>query len=190
LMPKPPSVLEALGKRTVDFIGVNYYTKGYVRWHPPIRASKDHPPVDLPVGIEFSRNNELASDLGWAIHPRGFGRMLKFASQYKLPLYITENGIADKKDALRPGYLISHLKEIAQAIQDGVDIRGYYHWSLLDNFEWIKGFGPRFGLYQVDYKTLLRTPTKTAELYKQIIQAHQSQPTGLPDLAVLNSQTR
>jgi beta-glucosidase/6-phospho-beta-glucosidase/beta-galactosidase len=97
--------------------------------------------------------------------------MIRFLGRYGLPLYITENGIADNRDALRPAYLVSHLKQIATEIGRGADIRGYYHWSLLDNFEWVKGFAPRFGLYEVDYKTLERHPRPSAALYRRIIEA-------------------
>jgi len=85
---------------------------------------------------------------------------------------VTENGIADAEDRLRPDFLKSHLQVIADAMDRGADIRGYFHWSLLDNFEWIKGFKPRFGLYQVDYGTYRRTPTDSAKLLKKIIDLH------------------
>ena len=72
----------------------------------------------------------------------------------KKPIYITENGIAAENDSKRTRYIISHLIEIYHAIQSGVDVRGYYYWSLLDNFEWHEGFAPRFGLVGVNYKTM------------------------------------
>jgi beta-glucosidase/6-phospho-beta-glucosidase/beta-galactosidase len=95
-------------------------------------------------------------------------------SRYGVPLFVTENGIADSRDALRPDYLASHLKEIAAAVSRGVDVRGYYHWSLLDNFEWVKGFTPRFGLWEVDYDTFERKPRPSAKLYAEIIRRHPS----------------
>jgi beta-glucosidase len=82
--------------------------------------------------------------------------------------------------------LLSHLRELALAIADGVDIRGYYHWSLLDNFEWIKGFGPRFGLFKVDYETFARTPTRSAEIYKRIIRDHSKREGLVPDSHLMN----
>jgi beta-glucosidase len=170
-MPFASPVPEALGRRTCDFIGVNYYTKAYVQWRP--RDAAPERPAALPVGVAFARRKEEASDLEWAVHPEGFHRMLMFAHRYGLPIYVTENGIADREDRLRPAYLRSHLRAVARAIRDGADIRGYYHWSLLDNFEWFKGFGPRFGLFHVDYSTFERTPTRSAELYREIIKTHQ-----------------
>ncbi len=181
-LPRALPVKEALGRRTVDFIGINYYTKAYVQWQPKDSSSERSPKI--PIGLMFARPKELASDLGWAFHELGFTRMIKFAAQYQLPLYITENGVADKEDIIRSKFLFAHLREVAKAIQEGINIRGYYHWSLLDNFEWIKGFWPRFGLYSVDYSTFERTPTESAYLYKKIILAHQDRPGGYPDLNV------
>jgi beta-glucosidase len=170
LVPKAQPVREALGRNTVDFIGINYYTKAYIQWRPKDISSES--PVELPLGIAFARKKELASDLGWAIHPLGFRKLLHMASQYQLPIYITENGIADREDQHRSHYLMTHVAEIARAIQQGIDIRGYYHWSLLDNFEWIKGFWPRFGLFHVDYSSFERKWTQSAQLYQKMIHDH------------------
>lgn len=172
LIPQTTPVQEALGRNTVDYLGVNYYTKAYIQWRP--RDASPEGSRELPFGISFARRKEPVSDVGWAIHPKGFRKILQFASEYGLPLYVTENGIADREDCIRQSYIKSHLREMATLIQDGTDIRGYYHWSLLDNFEWIKGFGPRFGLFRVNYETLERSATESAQLYKKIIQAHQS----------------
>jgi len=174
LIPRVPVVKEAQGRRTTDFIGVNYYTKAYVQWKP--RDAEGSRPAELPLGLAFARRKEPVSDVGWAIHPRGFERVLKLAASYGVPLYVTENGIADRDDKLRPDFLMSHLRVCDSMRRDGVDIRGYFHWSLMDNFEWIKGFGPRFGLYKVDYQTLVRTRTRSAELYKDYIAKQKSVP--------------
>jgi beta-glucosidase len=170
-VPSPRPVVEALGRKTIDFVGVNYYTKAYVRWRPKNAAPQS--PADFPLGLTFARRKEPASDVEWAIHPKGFGKMLRFASRYGLPIYVTENGIADRDDRCRSEYLLEHLQEIDLARSQGIDIRGYYHWSLLDNFEWIKGFGPRFGLFHVDYETMERTPRASADLFKKLVAAHQ-----------------
>ncbi len=173
LIPKPEIVREALGKRTVDFIGVNYYTKAYVRWRPRDANTDTSPHV--PLGLAFARRKEPSSDLDWAIHPRGLYRVLKRAQKCEVPIYITENGIADRTDRLRPDYIRTHLEQVERARAKGMDIRGYYYWSLLDNFEWIKGFGPRFGLYTVNYETFERTKTRSAEIYREWIQSKPSQ---------------
>jgi beta-glucosidase len=183
LVPYAAQVAEARGRKTCDFIGVNYYTKAYVQWRP--RDAAPGRPADLPIGLAFARRKEEASDVEWAVHPEGFYRVLRFAGRYGLPIYVTENGIADREDRLRPGYLRSHLAAVARAIRDGTDIRGYYYWSLLDNFEWIKGFGPRFGLYRVDYATFERQETASAALLREIIRMHQVQGQARPDEALI-----
>lgn len=167
LIPSPPQVTEALGRKTVDFIGMNYYTKAYIQWRP--KAPANERPPELPIGVTFARRTETVSDLGWAIYPEGFRYLLDTISKYKMPIYITENGIADRDDALRGEYIRLHVQEVERAIQRGIDIRGYYYWSLMDNFEWVKGFGPRFGLYRVDYETLERVPTGSASVFSELI---------------------
>ncbi|MGZ3692727.1 MAG: glycoside hydrolase family 1 protein [Bdellovibrionota bacterium] len=169
LIPKSSRKLSVVHK-TADFIGVNYYTKAYIRWRP--RDALEGSVQNFPLGIAFARRNEEQSDVGWAFHPAGFRRILKEAGRCGLPLFVTENGLADKKDTLRAKYLVTHLKEIAKLIKEGLDIRGYYHWSLLDNFEWKEGFGPRFGLFNVDYSNFQRTERKSAGVYRDIIKAH------------------
>lgn len=97
-----------------------------------------------------------------------------------IPVYITENGLpvggAKKQEILedqeRIDYIRSVLKPLHDAVQDGIDVRGYYVWSLLDNFEWSAGFEPRYGLYYTDYETLERVPKKSALWYKKVIAEH------------------
>jgi beta-glucosidase len=90
-----------------------------------------------------------------------------------LPVYLTENGVADAAGTIRPWFLVDHMIQLQQAMADGVDVRGYFHWSLLDNFDWQYGFAPRYGLLSVDYGSPARTRTLTtgAQVYQQIIQA-------------------
>lgn len=178
LIPRLSQVEEARNRKTADFIGINYYTKAYVQWRP--RAPAHERPPELPVGVVFARRKEQVSDLEWAVHPQGLRKILRQVSRYGVPIYITENGIADREDRLRPDYLTEHLRELARAIREGIDIRGYYHWSLLDNFEWSKGFGPRFGLYSVNYENFERTATQSAHLFQKIIQRHRENRAMLP----------
>jgi beta-glucosidase len=170
LLPRGPEVPEARGRRSIDFLGVNYYTKAYVEWRPKQSGNETSP--DLPIGVTFARRKESQSDLGWAIHPEGMLRILVSLKSTGLPLIITENGIADREDRHREEYLRLHLKAIAQARSQGVDVRGYYVWSLLDNFEWIKGFWPRFGLAQVDYESFERKLQPSALCFRAWIQKH------------------
>lgn len=148
-------------KNTQDFIGVNYYSRDFVKFTPGQKES-----ITL-----VTNDKNPKSDLQWEIYPEGLSEILMSVTKKfkKLPIFITENGIADKSDSLRPDFLRHHLLELHRAISNGANVQGYCHWSLIDNFEWAEGFSPRFGLYSVDYITLKRTPRQSALLYKNII---------------------
>ena len=109
--------------------------------------------------------------MGWKISPEGIFNVLIGLKKYHLPIYITENGIADANDEKRPDFIREHIEWISKAIEEGVDVRGYFYWSFLDNFEFpeVRGFWPRFGLVEIDYKTLERKPRKSFYVYKDII---------------------
>ncbi len=134
-----------------DFLAVQYYF---------------HNRVKFP-GVIRNENREV-SDLGWEIYPEGVYHILKDLKKYNLPIYITENGLADAEDKKRARFIKSHLRWVHKAISEGVDVRGYFYWSLLDNFEWDKGFWPRFGLVEVDYKTMERKIRPSAREYAKI----------------------
>ena len=102
--------------------------------------------------------------------PRSEYHVLKDFKKYKLPIYITENGLADTEDKQRAWFIKETLINAYRAISEGVDVRGYFHWSLMDNFEWDNGFWPRFGLIAIDYPTQKRTPRPSAMVYKNICQ--------------------
>lgn len=140
-----------LTKGRHDFLGVQYYF---------------HNRIKFPYKIK-NKNREV-SDLGWEIYPQGLYHILKWFKKCNLPIYITENGLADAKDEKRARFIVHHLKWIHKAIEEGVDVRGYFHWSLMDNFEWSKGFWPRFGLIEIDYKTLKRIPRPSSKIYAEI----------------------
>lgn len=158
-----------------DFLGINYYGLATVNGRVPISELVPGIP-----NIEDSRTDLPRNDLGWAIYPGGFRTVLAEAAAYGLPIYVTENGTADRGDALRGPFLVEHLWVLAEAIADGIDVRGYFHWSLMDNFEWAEGYCPRFGLYRVDYDDPARprSPTPAAGIYRQIISAGRV-PSGL-----------
>jgi len=140
-------------KSCLDFIGLNYYFHYKIRF--PARISND---------------NLKTSDLGWEIYPQGIYHVLKELKKYKKPIYITENGIADTEDKYCPKFIIDHLTWVHRAIKEGVDIRGYFHWSLIDNFEWAEGFDPCFGLIEIDYSNLKRRPRRSARVYGEVCQ--------------------
>jgi beta-glucosidase/6-phospho-beta-glucosidase/beta-galactosidase len=101
-------------------------------------------------------------------------RSLEWAYEhYRRPLYVTENGIADSIDERRERYLLDHLEQIHAVIERGVPVKGYFHWSLIDNFEWADGFKIPFGLYRVNGETKERIPTKAVRLYKKIAEGNE-----------------
>ncbi|MGB9858220.1 MAG: glycoside hydrolase family 1 protein [Dictyoglomaceae bacterium] len=148
-------------KDTLDYLGINYYTRIFMGLKTFLNALKgDLTPY--PPNVE-------RSDFGWEIYPEGLYKVVKrFWELTKKPIFITENGISDAKDEKRPKYLIFHLKELHRAIQDGIDVKGYFHWSLMDNFEWAEGFKQRFGLFETDFETKERKWRKSARLYSEI----------------------
>jgi beta-glucosidase len=136
--------------RPLDWLGINYYTRARYRADPS-RAL---------VPIAQQQGNLEKSDLGWEIYPRGLEDILvRVSREYtKLPIYITETGMSETDDARRVQFYDDHLKAVLRAQKQGVDVRGFFAWSLLDNFEWAEGYKSRFGIVHVDYETQKRTP--------------------------------
>jgi beta-glucosidase len=150
---------------TQDFFGINYYSRDLVRFAAG-RPQELFCSRRVPPGAEVS-------DLGWEIYPAGLGQLVRtWARRSGVPVYITENGIADAADAKRSSFLVAHLGELAGAIAEGFDVRGYFHWSLMDNFEWAEGYAPRFGLVEIDYATQERRARPSAHLYANIARTH------------------
>ena len=162
--------------RKADFVGLNYYFRGRVTALPnsltPLIPILDFLPATSyasPADPSLPPCPTTCSELGAEIYPEGFRQVIGTAADYGLPVYVTENGIADADDDQRPAYLNDHLRQLLLAIdEDGADVRGYFHWSLMDNFEWVYGYGPKFGLYSFDPRTLERIPRPSAGLYAQI----------------------
>ncbi len=146
-------------KGTHDFLGMNYYV------HRRLRRSRLGKISDLVDGVDEGREQ---SDLDWEVFPPGLYDALLDMHEYHLPIFITENGISTVNDDRRSRYIVSYLKELYHAIQNGVDVKGYLYWSLLDNFEWDKGFKARFGLVEVDFASLDRRIRTSAYVYKRI----------------------
>lgn len=152
-----------------DFIGINYYTCGYISWKN-IGMISYFDEERVKRVIEAAPKHE-ENDLGWQIYPKGLYELaLSLSRKHQKPIYITENGLADKKDRRRSQFLKDHLEWIWRAIAKGADIRGYFHWTLMDNFEWSLGYGPKFGLFKTDFKTQKRVPRPSAKLYAKICQ--------------------
>lgn len=153
-------VPEATG--TMDFLGVNYYSRDMVSFQPGA--------ADSLLSRTFPAPGRPRSDFGMEIYPEGFHTVISDAwKAYGLPIYITENGVADATDRFRPRALVAHIAEMGRAQREGVDIRGYLHWSSMDNFEWSEGYAMRFGLVEVDFATQERRPRPSAALYSEVI---------------------
>jgi beta-glucosidase len=150
---------------SADFLGVNYYGKYAVRFDPGNAA--------LLFGRHVQEPTIRTGKCDWgAIAPEGLTRQLVRLSRFGVPLYVTENGIRDADDSVRPAFLRDHVAAVHQAIRLGADVRGYFHWSLVDNFEWAEGWAPRFGLYALDQATQRRTPRPSAALYAEVCRSN------------------
>ena len=151
----------------LDFLGINFYTRRYVSTHEP--------PLSPPGHQGFT-------DMGWEIFPKALSQhLVRIQREYAPPpIYITENGMANADqldgehihDLPRICYVAEHLRAIAKAVEMGVDVRGYFYWSLMDNFEWDSGYAKRFGLVHVDYASLQRRLKDSALWYRDFIAAH------------------
>jgi beta-glucosidase len=144
-------------RKQQDFFGLNYYFANRV------------------CGTRVHNSNQRRNDLGWDMQPDKMGPLIEqLYAKYKLPLLITESGVADMHDTYRKWWIIESVKAMNTAITNNVPIIGYIHWSLLDNFEWAEGFWPRFGLIEVDYKTMKRRPRPSALWYGKLIKTLKS----------------
>ena len=158
-------------RQPLDFYGVNIYN-GH-----PVKAGADGKPVDVkrPPGFPYTA-------MPWPVEPESLYWGPRFiAERYKLPVYVTENGLANADwvaldgrvhDPQRIDFTQRYLRTLKRAAADGVDVRGYFHWSIMDNFEWAEGYGRRFGLIHVDYATQKRTPKDSAHWYKSVIESN------------------
>ena len=149
------------GEPFFDFIGLNYYS------HAVLKAQANI----LDPLVPACKDDEIMTDMPYGMYPQGFYNALMDLKEIGKPIYVTENGIADSKDDKRELFIKEYLKALERAIADGCDVRGYYYWSLLDNFEWDMGYGMRFGLYEVDFNTKERKLREGAKYYQAIATA-------------------
>lgn len=155
-------------RNKLDWIGLNYYTRTVV-------TSSKHDYTIVP-GYGYmcqprglSRDGRPCSDFGWEVYPEGIYHVLKkLYKKYNMPIYVTENGIADALDVIRSRFIVSHLYWIYRSITEGVDVKGYFHWNLIDNLEWAKGYSMKFGLFYVDMATKKRYPRPSVFVFKEI----------------------
>ncbi|HXK52615.1 glycoside hydrolase family 1 protein [Candidatus Nomurabacteria bacterium] len=140
-----------------DFIGLNFYFENNI-----------HSLLEKLLRKSHRKKKLKYSDMGWLLKPRSIKYTIAELKKYGVPIFITENGLADAEDKYRKDFISQALYGVYEAIQQGADVRGYMHWSLMDNFEWAEGFWPRFGLIGIDYKTQKRKIRPSAHYYKKI----------------------
>ncbi|MBN2478833.1 MAG: glycoside hydrolase family 1 protein [Parachlamydiales bacterium] len=152
-------------EKILDFVGLNYYS------HPLLAMQTS---IYEPF-ISTCLENEVMSDCHYRFHPEGIYKAIEEISSLNVPIYITENGIADREDKNRDVFIKRYLYSLSKAIEDGYDVRGYFYWTLVDNFEWNEGFLQKFGLFEFDHDTKIRTLKPGAIAYKKIIENWQNQ---------------
>lgn len=150
-------------KGTLDFLGVNYYQ----RLHLGFRLRGEHA-HSLDV-LHCDRAGRGLTDMGWEEHPEGLAAVLREAAAVGVPLLLTENGIAAADDTRKISFIRRHITALDAARREGIDIRGYFYWSLTDTYEWLHGLHKRFGLYRIDWRTLERIPTAAAAYYAALV---------------------
>ncbi len=148
-------------KGTQDFFGLNYYTRSRIAFDLT-KAAELFARRFFPEGADVSEGAFIANE------PLGFYRAITWAQKANLPIIITENGVNDSQDRLRPRYLVTHIHQLWKAVNFNIPIKGYFHWSLVDNFEWERGWTQRFGLWALDEKTQQRIRRPSANLYAEI----------------------
>jgi beta-glucosidase len=156
---KRARVPEAAG--TQDFLGINYYTTEKVRFDL-LAAKKLFSHLSFPESAALSETGFIANV------PAGMAESVHWGEQYGVPIIITENGVEDSEDTLRPRYLLEHLHALWRAMNSNAIVEGYFHWSLVDNFEWERGWTQRFGLWGLDRETQARIRRPSADLYAEI----------------------
>ena len=160
---------------TLDFLGINYYNPLRVIHIPfiygTIQGVPCFPQANL-ICYPGGREPYIHGDNDNEIYPEGILELIEdYQSEFKIPVMITENGVATTDGYLRSWFIIEHLKKVHDAIDAGYNVLGYLYWSLLDNFEWSQGYSMRFGLYTVDYSVFQRVPTEASETYSEIVHA-------------------
>ena len=162
--PVGPAQLRRIVEATSDYIGIAHYWGQACAFDP-------RRPQDQFIR-RFNVPGAPVTDMGWSADPRWMRDVLNELRGYGKPVYVTENGLATEDDGSRERYLIEILTNVALAIEDGVDVRGYFHWTNMDNFEWARGYGVKFGLISVDRQTLERRVKPSGRLYARIATAN------------------
>ena len=168
-------IVNSSWKQKTDFIGLNYYRRLRVHRSQMVRMSNAKFLGGAPVSDLDSSSDFVGrlNDLGWEVYPDGLCELIRSLKKWNKPIFITENGIADKSDTLRSQFIIEHVKQIKRCLDERLDVIGYLHWSLMDNYEWHEGYNKdgKFCLFSVKWaqSTLPRVSTKGAEVLSKII---------------------
>lgn len=167
--------------RPLDAIGVNYYRRYHARHRPGASASPPESQWPGSPDVELVTPHGPVTDGGWAIEPDGLTEVLvDLARRHPPPIYVHEAGAAfdddlgpdgTVDDQRRVGWLDAHVRAALAALEQGVDVRGFFVWSLLDNFEWAEGYANRFGIVHVDFATQVRTPKASAAWFREVASA-------------------
>ena len=155
-------------KKTLDFLGVNYYARDFIRFQGFSDMNR--------FGVVCAKDHHLGeiaelNDLGWEVYPQGIYEALTSLRSFGLPILVTENGICTQDDSQRARFIADHLAQVNRAKSEGTPIFGYFYWSLVDNFEWAEGFRPRFGIVEVNYSTQKRKIRSSSQVLKKSCEA-------------------
>ncbi len=152
-------------KSSLDYFGLNFYSRQFIRWTP---RGELWPAVSCDLAHHQPREVTERTSLGWDVSPEAFRDTLVWLRRFGLPILVTENGTYMTEDSRRWSFIHRHLQALYDAIEAGANVLGYCYWSLLDNFEWAEGFGPRFGIIEVDYRTQQRRVRDSGWRYAQV----------------------
>ena len=152
-----------MARNSMDYFGLNYYSHVHIKFSI---TSDDFSEVKYP-------EKDKMTDMPYAMYPEGIYRAINSVSVLNYPIIITENGVADDKDSIREEFIQKYLYAISMSIKEGKNVRGYFYWSLMDNFEWAFGYDMKFGLYKVDFETQLRELREGSKALINIIESHQ-----------------
>jgi beta-glucosidase len=162
----PVALAGGVSRKRFDFIGLNYYSRSLVYWN--VRGAA------MLFGRDWLEDDQgkprQFNEMGWEIYPQGLKQQLRRFARYGVPLVVTENGIATTDEQLRTDYLRTHLRCLAEALSEGIPVLGYCYWTLMDNFEWTLGTGPRYGLAETEFATQKRRPRPAAAYFTAVCQ--------------------
>jgi beta-glucosidase len=193
-------------KNKADFIGLDYYRRVYVYSNKIVSLTSAKFVGGVPINdlsIANNQSHNILNTLGWEIYPKGlYNVIMRIKNKWNnIPIFITENGIADKHDGHRAPFIVSHLQQVKRAVDDGAHIMGYLFWSFMDNYEWLDNYKPegKFGLFSIDFEDrrhdgsdLIRQKTKGAEALELIIKESLSQSKDgvISDSAIVAAQNK